>query len=246
MQNILIAILSLSLLSCATLSRDDWTPKQYYEDARDLMDSGSYTIAIDVLNEMQTKFPYGIYTEYAWLEKAKAQLDSGKSTFAQVEINEFLRNYPHHPHADYAFFMLAFSEESKIKGFINLYINDPAKTHSEPMTKAIQYYQQLIQRFPNSKYVPYSRKAIVALTNLLAKREILIAQNYQKLAAWVALIKRAETVLKEYPKSVYTDEALLLMSEGYKQLGLHQIARDIDSYYNKNKNNFIKNTEELL
>lgn len=246
MKNIIILTLPFFLLSCVTLSREDWTQKQYYEDARELVESGSYNIAIDVLNEMQTKFPYGIYTGYAWLEKASAYLESGDSALAQIEINEFLRNYPHHQHVDYAFFMLAVSEEAKIRGFIHLYINDPARTQSDPINKALGYYQQLIKKFPNSQYVAHARKAVISLTNLLARREIFIAQSYQKLSAWVAMISRAEYVLKNYPRTVYTDEALLLMEDGYAKLGLLRIATEIRKYYQHNKGKFRDNEKELL
>lgn len=245
MKNFLLIVLSLCLTSCFTLSRDGWTPKQYYEDARELIDSGSTLIAIDVLNEMQTKFPYGIYTEYAWLEKSHAYLDAGKSALAQIEINEFLRNYPNHEHADYAYFMLAISEQAKFRQFIHLYVNDPAKTHSAPIKKTIEYYRQLISLFPKSQYTPIAQKSVIALTNLLAKQELFIAKNYQTLSAWVAMISRAQYILRNYPTSVYTDEALLLMQEGYQQLGLHRIAKEIGEYYQANKERFAKNNEKI-
>jgi outer membrane protein assembly factor BamD len=237
MKNIIILGLSLLLLSCATLNRDGWQAKQYYDEGRELINSGSYTIGIETLNEMQTKFSYGIYTEYAWLEKSYAYLQSDSPSLAQIEINEFLRNYPHHSQAGYAFFMLAFSEEAKFRDLLHRYANDPAKSHADSIKQALLYYQQFVRRFPQNKHAPYARKAIVELTNLLAKHEIFIAQSYKKLFAWVAMIKRAEYVLKQYPKSNYTDDALLLIRDGYKQLGLPKIAKEVEVHYQKKKKN---------
>jgi outer membrane protein assembly factor BamD len=58
------------------------------------------------------------------------------------------------------------------------------------------------------------------LKERLAKYELSVAQFYTKRGAYVAVVNRVESMMKDYPDTAATHEALPLMENAYRQLQL--------------------------
>jgi outer membrane protein assembly factor BamD len=55
----------------------------------------------------------------------------------------------------------------------------------------------------------------------LAKYELSVAEYYTKRGAYVAVVNRAEQMLREFPDTKATHDVLPLMENAYKQLQLN-------------------------
>ena len=76
----------------------------------------------------------------------------------------------------------------------------------------------MIQQYPNSQYATDANKRLVYLKDRLAKYELSVAEYYTKRGAYVAVVNRAEQMLREFPDTKATHDVLPLMENAYKQL----------------------------
>jgi outer membrane protein assembly factor BamD len=72
------------------------------------------------------------------------------------------------------------------------------------------------------------------LINILAKHELHIARFYHRRGAYLASINRAQNVLRLYPTSPATHDALAVMVLSYDALGLTQLRDDTQAILTKN------------
>ncbi|WP_117072900.1 outer membrane protein assembly factor BamD, partial [Klebsiella pneumoniae] len=73
---------------------------------------------------------------------------------------------------------------------------------------------------PTSIYATDSAKRLVFLKDRLAAFELAVAKFYTKRGAYVAVINRVELMLRDYPDTLATRQALPLMENAYNELGL--------------------------
>lgn len=87
---------------------------------------------------------------------------------------------------------------------------------------AFKDFSQLVRYYPDSLYVADATKRLVFLKNRLAKYELSVAKFYTKRGAYVAVINRVEQMMRDYPDTQATRDALVYMENAYKELGLTQ------------------------
>ncbi len=104
-------------------------------------------------------------------------------------------------------------------------------------------FQELIRRFPNSKYAPDAKQRMVALRNNIAMHEARVAQYYMKRKAFVAAVTRCNLILKDYQRTPAVPYALKIMQEAYTELGLTNLAQDAKRVFNPNYPQGIPNVE---
>ena len=81
-------------------------------------------------------------------------------------------------------------------------------------------FRIIIERYPESKFSSASSlKKDLAFDHLAAK-EMEVGRYYLKNSHYIAAINRFETVVKEYPTTSHTPEALHRLVEAYLSLGL--------------------------
>ena len=88
-------LLFLTLNSCGYLqsesSRDreemDWPEERLYKMAKDRLDSGSCTGAIEYYEKLQTRFPFGDYTQQAQIELAYCYFRTDAPALAIETVN---------------------------------------------------------------------------------------------------------------------------------------------------------------
>ena len=86
--------------------------------------------------------------------------------------------------------------------------------------KALNYFQNLISKCPDTSFAQDARGKIDILNDRLAAKELELARYYQFNKNWISAINRYYTVLDEYKTSIYTAEALHRLVEISFSLGL--------------------------
>ena len=217
------ATLSLALAGCSS-SKDavpDNPPSEIYATAQQKLQDGNFKAAITQLEALDNRYPFGPYSQQVQLDLIYAYYKSADLPMAQASIDRFMRLNPTHPNIDYVLYMRGLTDmaldDSALQGFFGVDRSDRDPEHAR---QAFRDFSQLVQRYPNSQYSADATKRLVYLKDRLAKYELSVAQYYTKRGAYVAVVNRVETMLRNYPDTQATRDALPLMENAYKQMKL--------------------------
>ena len=205
--------------------RDDRNAAQLYEDAKRYLDNKSWARAIQSYKMLQTRYPFGRYTEQSMLDLSYAYFKGGDEQSALSTLDRFIRTYPTHPNVDYAYYLKGLVNYQQNLGFLQRLM--PTRVRDRDQSSALDAFldfSELLRRFPNSRYVPDARQRMVFLRNNLAAYEILVADYYIRRKAYIAAVNRARYVLEVYPNTPETVEALVILHKAYTELKLPQLA----------------------
>lgn len=96
---------------------------------------------------------------------------------------------------------------------------------SEPMQKSLIAFQNLVAESPQSLYAQKSEPYIIELKNNLSEREYYIGYFYFKKGSYSAAIARLDSLLKEYPASGKTEDALYYLGASHQKMGNNEKSR---------------------
>lgn len=204
-----------------------WSAERLYRTAHDSMLEGNYTRAIKLFETLEARFPYGRYAQQAMLESAFASYRANETATAVSTLDRFIRTYPNHANADYAHYLkglVHFREDQGLFGYV--YEFDLAERDPKLMKESFAAFKQLIEKFPDSRYVEDSKARLVYLSNALSMFEVHVARYYYNRAAFVAAASRAQSSLVNYPRTAANEHALDVLIRSYEKLGLTQLAAD--------------------
>ncbi|EPC00007.1 competence protein ComL [Litchfieldella anticariensis FP35 = DSM 16096] len=201
---------------------------ELYQQARSSLDSGNYSGAVDQLEALDTRYPFGEYAEQVQLELIYAYYQVDNWEAARAAASRFIRLNPDHPQVDYAYYMrgLAAYQAGRFS-LERLRLIDISKRDLGASRDAYADFRELVQRFPDSQYAPDARQRIVYLRNLLAEHELHVADFYLRKGAYLAAVERGRWVIEHYPQSSATRDALAVMVEGYLGLDMRDRAREV-------------------
>lgn len=204
-----------------------WPEDRLYYAAKDRLDSGSCTGAIEYYEKLQSRYPFGIYTQQSQLELAFCYYRTDDPGEAMATINRFIKLYPSHPHMAYAYYLRGLINFGRGFGLAEKYLpQDPSQRDPGAIMNSFQDFAELIKRFPGSIYVEDSQLRMRHLKNRLAQHEVNVANYYMRRGAFVAAANRARYVVENYQQAPSMPEALVLLAKSYKVLELTDLASD--------------------
>ena len=230
--SIVMAILSACATPNATVSKDaqmskDWSNDRLYSEARNALKSGNYSHANALYGVLRARQPDGRYTEQSLLDSAYAHYKNEEMSQALALLSRFERNYPASVDRDYALYLKGLIFFAEDQSFLRkLASQDWSDRDPEANRRAFRVFEQLVKRFPQSKYAEDSRRRMAQLVDALGGHEIAIARYYAKRHAYVAANNRAQRVLQQYQNTRYVEEALAIMIFSYEKMGNTQLADD--------------------
>jgi outer membrane protein assembly factor BamD len=198
-----------------------------YRSAQTSLRSGNYRDAIEKLQKLEARFPFGRYAEQAQLELVYANFMSYQPEAVRSAADRFIRLHPQHPNIDYAYYLKGLSEFNRDRGLLDrLAPTDISKRDPTSARQSFADFSELLQRFPESEYAADARLRMIYLVDLLAQYEINVANFYVRRGAYVAAANRARHVVEHYSQSQSIDEALAILVETNWRLGLPEAAND--------------------
>jgi len=206
------------------------TEKQYYEDAQKAMKSNNFLLAIEQLQQLELRFPFGRYAEQTQLDLIYAyyrSLDYGSSS---AQADRFIRQYPNHKELDYAYYMRGLASYSIDRDLLSRFLpTDPSERDIAPAKEAFTLFARFLEKFPDSEYAPDALQRMVYLKSLLAQHEVKVARYYIKRKAYVAAANRGRYVLEHFQGSSAMPDALAVMVEAYSNLGMDDLAAQAEA-----------------
>ncbi len=90
-----------------------------YRSAQTSLRSGNYRDAIEKLQKLEARFPFGRYAEQAQLELVYANFMSYQPEAVRSAADRFIRLHPQHPNVDYAYYLKGLSEFNRDRGLLD-------------------------------------------------------------------------------------------------------------------------------
>lgn len=239
----ILIVLSLFLPACGSTPEDEdsddptynMSAEEIYNEAQSAMEDGNPDSAVEYFEKLEVKFPYGPYAKQAKLDIIYAYFQSENLESAIVAAERFIKLYPNHPHVDYAYYMRGVARYDMEESFFDTWFDqDLTERTPDSARTAFGYFNNLIRKFPNSKYNEDARNRMLFLRNSLAKYEIHVASYYIKRRAYIAAVNRAKYVLNNYQNTPSVKAALQIMVDAYNNLNLIKLANDTQRVLDKN------------
>jgi outer membrane protein assembly factor BamD len=234
-------MLSLSLLGACSLLPEqidetkNWSASKLYTTAKEQLDEGNYTQAIQFFEKLEARYPYGPYAQQAQLEVAYAYYKDGEPVSAIAACDRFIKLHPNHPNVDYAYYLKGlanFIEDTSLFAFLG--DQDMSQRDPRSARESFEAFKELTTLFPNSKYAPDALARMKYLVNSLASHEVHVARHYYARGAYVAAANRAKHVLQHYQQAPALEEALAIMARSYDQMGMTDLRDDALRVLKKN------------
>ena len=187
-----------------------------YNEAMDDIDHDEYEKAAKAFDEVERQHPYSVWATKAQLMGAYALYERNKFDDAIVALDRFIQLHPGNKDTPYAYYLkgLCYYEQ----------ITDVAR--DQKMTEdALKTLQEVIDRFPASKYARDAKLKVDLTRDHLAGKEMNIARYYLRQGQYLAALNRFKVVVDQYQTTTHTPEALERMVEIYIALGLKDDAQ---------------------
>lgn len=221
----------LALAACAAPEEPDPTAgrsaEDIYAEARDHLERRNWESAIQLLEGLEARYPYGDHAQQALLDIAYAYYKNAAYASAILAAERFIKANPRHDNVDYAYYLRGLASFDQGSSFLQrVFDQDPAARDPKVLREAFDHFDELVTRFPDSRYAPDAVQRMTYARDLLAQHELLVADYYLRRGAHLAAVNRAKYVLETYPRTSAVPRALELMVRGYRLLELPQLADD--------------------
>ena len=137
-------------------------------------------------------------------------------TNAIYKFDKIINFYPSHKNIDYVLYMKAICYYEQI----NKAELDGGNAH-----KALEYFNKLINSYPESEYSRDSQQKIILINENIASKNMDIGLFYLSQKKYLAALNRYNIVVNKFSKTKYTPEALFRLVEIYYILGMLEDAK---------------------
>jgi outer membrane protein assembly factor BamD len=232
-RNALMVIITLSLGGCSLFGDDELEvdvmsgEQQMYRQAQRYVDNSNFSLAVQTLQQLESRYPFGKYAEQAQLELIYAHHAAFQNEEAIEAADRFIRLHPQHPSVDYAFYMKGVAAYDLNEDFFSSLVpSDDSRRDVSQVREAFGEFSTLLSRYPNSRYAQDARARMVYIRNMLARHEIHVANYYFKRGAYMAALKRGQNVVENMQGTTAVADGLAVMTQAYILLELPELAND--------------------
>lgn len=218
----------------------EWTAEQFYRQARDALNEKRYEKAAKLYEKLEARYPFGKYATQAQMDVAYAYYKNDEPDSAIAAADRFIKLNPAHPNVDYAYYIKGLVNYNRGITFIDRFVpTDSSQRDPGATLDSYKDFDELVRRFPNSRYAEDSKQRMLSLRNNLAMHEIHVADFYMRREAFLAAARRCGEVIRKYQKTQAVPVALEIMEQAYRKLGLVQLADDTHRVFELNYANGV-------
>ncbi|WP_407331269.1 outer membrane protein assembly factor BamD [Enterovibrio sp. 27052020O] len=225
----LSSLLAISVLAGCSSTEDivpDIPPSELYQEAQISLNQGSWNTAIQKLEALDSRYPFGAYSEQVQLDLIYAYYKNDDLALGEATIDRFMRMNPGHQEMDWVLYMRGLTSMAQDRSFIHDVMSmDRSDRDPEPVRRAFVDFRRLLDRYPDSEYAADAQKRLVALKNRLADYELATADFYVRREAWIAVINRCQQIQRDFPDTDAAKRSLPLMLQAYEELDLEEPAK---------------------
>lgn len=213
----------------------DIPEQQLYNEALTALDEKEYSLAVEKLEMLEARYPFGRYSEQAQLELIYAYHKSHEPEAASAAADRFIRLHPDHENIDYVYYLKGLTAFEQDRTFMERYLPiDITQRDPGAALSSFESFSTLLSRYPDSQYAPDARKRMIFLKNRLATYEVHVARYYMKRGAFVAAANRGRYVIENLKETPAIPDALAVMYQSYHELGMTKLADNAKSVLQNN------------
>lgn len=238
----LISILFI-LVSCSNIENDKKqaieTDVDIYKRALLLIEENDYKSALNEFENLLLNYPFSNLAVKSEITSAYSLYEDNQIQKAINKLNSFIEMNPTGELTIYAHYLLGMC----------YYIQTSQKGRDASLSlKAINYFQIIETKYPNSKYAKDAKLKILYLKNRLAENELAVGKFYLKKNASGSAIKRFKVILEKFQNTSVIPETLYRLSEALLITGLKEEAQKSIAILNYNfpKNEWASLSKSLL
>lgn len=219
---------ALSACGGAAVQPEDTLP-QIYNSAYSELNDKNYTKASEEFIRAESNFPASPWASDALIMGAYSQYMDGDFAGALLTTDRFMRFHPGHKDVPYVLYL---------RGMC--YYRQVSDVRREPgmSSYAMNQFQQLVDRFPDSEHAKNAKNKILILKNYLAGKAMYSARRDMQKENWTSAINRLQSIVTGGQETAMTPEAMFRLTEAYTAVGLPEQA---DGYAKMLRKNFPNN-----
>ncbi len=204
MKKVLFIIAIIACVGCQSeyqklLKSDDY--EAVYNGAVKYFEAKDYYKSYELLEKALPAYRLTEKGENITMMLAKSYYEEQDNLMAAYYFERFVLTYPTSTQLDYAYFYIA-------KCYYNI---SPVVTLDQTYTeKAIQSFQNYINKFPQGAYIKESNECIGELRSKLEEKAYNNSKIFFNLEDYKAAVTALKNCLKQYPDSKYREELLYL------------------------------------
>lgn len=218
MKKSLLILAALAVLAGCS-SKDKIVPEQtlpeIYKNAYTFVEKNKYEEAGAEFLKAESQFPSSPWAADTLVMAAYSQYKDEDFSGAILTVDRFMRFHPGHKDVPYILYL---------RGMC--YYRQVSDVRREPGMSAfaLQQFQQLIERFPNSEYAENAKNKVNILKNYIAGKIMYSARRDMQRENWPSAITRLQSIVTGAQETVMTEEAMFRLTECYTAIGLTEQA----------------------
>ena len=226
----------ISIINAKSL---DLQIREAYSEGLIALEEGDVLFAARKFNEVEILYPQSDFAPKSSLMAAYSYYVQDYYEDCIMELDRFLKVYPKNINLDYAYYMLGIAYYEQI-------VDEKKDTFS--ILKSKDYFQYLIQNFPNTEYAFDAAFKIELINDTLAAKELYIGRYYVDRKKWIPAINRFKNVVNDYDTTIYVEEALFRLVEIHYLLGLIEESKKYATLlgYNYQSSEWYENSYALF
>lgn len=239
---IVVVLLELIVIGCTKKNVDPYcvsrnkTPMELLNTGEKALAKENYVEAVKNFKALNAIYPFWPRAQQAELDTIYAYYKSGDMASAIIAADRYIHLYPQGLHVDYAYYMRGvIGFDFGLSCLQKLADVNPAAHDVSTLQQSFAAFTTLVQNFPHSLYISDALTRMRYIRNLMAQREITIAEFYMKRYAYLAAANRASYVVQHFQGSPQVIKGLAIMVQAYRALNLPKIA---DSIYHLLQTNY--------
>lgn len=192
-----------------------------YQNAKASMADSNYSKARDYLEALDTRYPFGEYTDQVQLDLIYVYYKSRETELADAAATRYMRINPTSIYSDYVAYMKGLIAMQKRGNLIQEFIGlNRAQKDPVAYYEAIRIFRDFLQTYPESPYANDARQRIIFMKDQLAEREYRIAEYYRERGAYVSSARHCQSILYSYRDTKWIHKAMQLLADNYDDLKL--------------------------
>lgn len=227
MKKIILLFCALSLCACG--GGEEIKPERpiedIYQDAYKEFNKKNYEEAADLFQNIESQYPASPWAADALVMMAYSRYMDKDFAGSILVIDRYMRFHPGHSDVPYMMYLRGMNYYRQVSD---------VRRDPEMSAFALQSFQQLVDRFPNSEYAENAKNKILILKNYIAGKVMYAARNDMQNKNWTSAITRLQSVVATAQETVMTPEAMFRLTECYDAIGLPEQSTGYGEMLRKN------------
>jgi outer membrane protein assembly factor BamD len=199
-------LLAVTLLAACAAKKPVIPAGTLWEEGNAAMNDGAYELAVDKYKALLDQYPFDENAEQAELKIAQAYYYSERYPEAIAAFADFERMHPTSPNL---------AEIEYRRGMAYVAQHKTADRDTQAITQAMASFKNIADRYPNTPWADRARLRIQECRAILADHDAGVAEFYLKRGSLRAAESRLSGLLRDYPESNATADALYEFAKAY-------------------------------